>query len=137
MSDLQMTPDESASVLPVIEEHPQVSKTLVRGEAVVEKRWVTRNKTIRVPVTYEEIYVDGKLFGKKSKVVKKKGRAQGKAVPLFDGSLETEMVIPLFGEQITITKSMVKAGEAVIGKKRVTQNKKVVVEIEGEQVRVT
>ena len=137
MSDLQMTPDDSASVLPVIEEHPQVSKTLVRGEAVVEKRWVTKNKTIRVPVTYEEIYVDGKLFGKKSKVIKKKGKARGETVPLFDGSPETEMVIPLFGEQITISKGMVKAGEAVISKKRVTQSKKIAVEIEGEQVRVT
>lgn len=137
MSDMQAAQGEpGASVLPVIEEQPRVSKTIVRGEAVIEKRWVTKNKTIRVPVTYEEIYVDGKRFGKKSKVMRKKGSARGKAVPLFDGSSETEMVIPLFGEQITISKSIVKAGEAIIGKRRVTQNKKVAVEAAGEQVRV-
>lgn len=132
-----MTPDESgAGIVPVIEEQLQVSKTVVRGEAVIEKRWVTRNKTIRVPVTYEEIYVDGKLFDRKSKVVKKKGKSRGKAVPLFDGSSETEMVVPLFGEQVTISKKMAKVGEAVISKRKVTQNKKFTVNVAGEQVKV-
>lgn len=135
MSDPQK-PEES-QIVPLMEERPSISKRIVRGEVVIEKRWVTKNRTIEVPVNYEEIYVNGHLSGQKSKLVKKKSKqtpAAEELVPIFDGSTETEMVVPLFGEEIVISRKMVKVGEAVIRKRKVTENKKIGVKVASEKI---
>src|SRR5688500_11016053 len=44
----------------VVEEKPSISKESVASDTIIEKRWVTKTELVRVPVTYEEIYVNGK-----------------------------------------------------------------------------
>ena len=47
-------------IVPVLEEDFSISKQTTVREAKIEKRAVTKTKTIKVPITYEELYVDGK-----------------------------------------------------------------------------
>jgi stress response protein YsnF len=58
--------DESESeqqqqqVVPVIEEEYSISKETITKEAKIEKRWITKAKTIKVPITYEEVFINGR-----------------------------------------------------------------------------
>ena len=47
-------------IVPVLEEDFSISKQTTVREAKIEKRAVTKTKTIKVPITYEELYVNGK-----------------------------------------------------------------------------
>ena len=65
-------------------------------------------------------------------------------IPLFEGvkngtdvsNKEMEKVIPIFGEEILITKRKIKVGELVIKKNRVTVNNKIEIDIKKEEVTV-
>jgi stress response protein YsnF len=138
--------DSSVHTMPLIAENYSVSKKNVQSDVVVEKRWVTKVETIRVPVRYEEIYVNGKALkpskadtlvsaikqsvGSKSTNAKKKAEA----VPLFDDGA-TEKVIPLFGEQLNVTKTMSHQGDIAVRKQRVTEVKHVRVSTVSEKVK--
>ena len=58
--------DESESeqqqqqVVPVIEEEYSISKETITKKAKIEKRWITKTKTIKVPITYEEVFINGR-----------------------------------------------------------------------------
>src|ERR671919_1780428 len=58
-SSMSFTPT-TLQTIPVVEEKPSISKQSILSNTVIEKRWVTKTETVRVPVTYEEIYVNGK-----------------------------------------------------------------------------
>ncbi len=146
---------QQEQIIPVIEEEYSISKETTVKEAKIEKRWVTKTKTVKVPITYEEVYINGKKMKSvednsvfsliKDKLsssigsnsdksvnlsVRKKGDLKGvELVPLFPSSdnnaSETEKVIPLMGEEFEINKKMVKLAEIVIRKRRVTEKKKV------------
>lgn len=74
---------------------------------------------------------------------------QREVVPLFEGvkdnhndsdsakanNEEIEEVIPIFGEEIVITKRKVKVGELVIKKNRVTVDNKIEIDIKKEEAR--
>lgn len=47
-------------IVSVLEEDFSISKQTTVREAKIEKRAVTKIKTIKVPITYEELYVNGK-----------------------------------------------------------------------------
>jgi stress response protein YsnF len=148
-SSMSFTPT-TLQTIPVVEEKPAVSKQSILSNTIVEKRWVTKTELIRVPVTYEEIYVNGKplsrgggilsdiknAFSGKNETSKKPGDAEpkGEFVPI--GTKEEEKVIPLFGEKIIITKKMTKINELAIKKKRIIENKKIKVNITKETVRI-
>jgi stress response protein YsnF len=174
---------QQQQIVPVLEEDYSISKETTVKEAKIEKRLVTKTKTVKVPVVYEELYINGKklksveesqiLSALKDKIssiassgnvdtsveqsISKKNKIEnrGELVPLFSstttasydydevkGNSETqiekekEKVIPLYEEQLEIIKKMVKVGEIVITKRRVTEKKKIDVDIRGEEVTI-
>jgi stress response protein YsnF len=64
---------------------------------------------------------------------------RGTLIPLFndyDNNKETEKVIPIFGEEIVVSKRVVKLGEVVIRKWKVTENKKIDIDVEKEKISI-
>src|SRR6188472_4578936 len=47
-------------IVPVLEEDYSISKETSVKEAKIEKRLVTKTKTVKVPIVYEELYINGK-----------------------------------------------------------------------------
>jgi stress response protein YsnF len=147
-----------------------ISKETSIKEAKIEKRLVTKVKTVRVPLVYEELYINDKklksvkeiqIFSAfKDKItsianmgntstsveqsIKKKNiiENRGELIPLLsssdkDGSetqREKERIIPLYEEQFEIIKKRVRVAEIIITKQRVTEKKKVDIDISTEEV---
>jgi stress response protein YsnF len=158
-------------IIPILEEEYSIRKEATTKEAKIEKRWVTKTRTVKVAVSYEEMYINDKkmksveepqilsfLKDKLSSIGKKSNSAdidvkqseskktdvedRGELVPLMSyspsgtDSSETERVIPLWAEEIEVSKKMVKVAEIVIRKRRVTEKKKIDIDIEKEQATV-
>jgi stress response protein YsnF len=149
-SSVSFTPT-TLHAIPVVEEKPAISKQSILSNTVIEKRWVTKTELVRVPVTYEEIYVNGKpmsssgggilsdlkkaLYGKDETEKKSGGmEPKGKFVPI--NTKEEEKVIPVFGEKIIITKKMTKLNDLVIRKRRIVENKRIKVNVTKESVKI-
>jgi stress response protein YsnF len=149
-SSMSFTPT-TLHTIAVVEEKPSISKQSVSSDTIIEKRWVTKTEIVRVPVTYEEIYVNGKpmssggggilsdlkkAFSGKNDTAKKSGdmEPKGNFVPLSTG--EVEKVIPVFGEKIIITTKMTKLNDLVIRKRRIVENKKIRVNVTRESVKI-
>ena len=144
---------ELVKTVPVVAENYSISKKPIEQEFIVEKRWTT--KMVSVPVKYEEIYVNGKRVGselsldtlvssianaaKKDAASSPEARKQeivqkGEPVPLLSGSDSLAETLPLYGEKVVISKKMIRYGEAVLQKRRVTENKTVKITLRGEKV---
>ena len=158
-------------IVPVLKQHYSISKETSIKDAKIEKRLVTKVKTVRVPLVYEELYINDKklksvkefqIFSAfKDKItsianmgnistasveqsIKKKNiiENRGELIPLLsssdkDGSetqREKERIIPLYEEQFEIIKKRVKVAEIVITKRRITEKKKVDIDISTEEV---
>src|SRR5919112_4784401 len=148
-SSMSFTPT-TLHTIPVVEEKPSISKESVASNMVIEKRWVTKTELMRVPVTYEEIYVNGKPMSSgggilsdlkkalsgKNETEKKSGGVEpkGKFVPI--STKEEEKVIPVFGEKIIITKKMTKLNDLVIRKRRIVENKRIKVNVTKDSVKI-
>jgi stress response protein YsnF len=163
-------PDTREQIVPVLEEDYSISKQTSIKEAKIEKRAVTKTKTVKVPITYEELYINGKklksveeshmLSALKDKIssiastggaddsveqsVKKKNKIEhrGELVPLFSSNntnsshIENEKIISLYEEQFEIVKKVAKVAEIVITKRRITEKKKIDIDLRGEQVKI-
>jgi stress response protein YsnF len=149
-SSMSFTPT-TLHTIAVVEEKPSLSKESVASDTIIEKRWVTKTEIVRVPVTYEEIYVNGKpMIGSsgilsdlkkalsgKNETAKRSGdmkNPSGDFVPMSKG--DVEKVLPVFGEKIIITKKMTKLNELVIRKRRIVENKKIKVNVTKESVKI-
>jgi stress response protein YsnF len=148
-SSMSFTPT-TLHTISVVEEKPAISKQSLVSNTVIEKRWVTKTELVRVPVTYEEIYVNGKpmssgggilsdlkkAFSGKNETAKKSGdrEPKGQFVPI--SGEEVEKIIPVFGQKIIITKKMTKLNDLVIRKRRIVENKKIKVNVTKESVKV-
>lgn len=149
-SSMSFTPT-TLQTIPVVEEKPSISKESVASNTIIEKRWVTKTELVRVPVTYEEIYVNGKpmssggggvlsdlkkaLSGKNDNRKESKDvEPKGEFVPV--SATDLEKVIPVYGEQIVITKKMAKLNDLVIRKRRIVENKKIKVNVTKESVKI-
>ena len=157
-------------IVPVLKQDYSISKETSIKEAKIEKRLVTKVKTVRVPLVYEELYINDKklksvkeiqIFSAfKDKItsianmgntstsveqsIKKKNiiENRGELIPLLsssdkDGSetqREKERIIPLYEEQFEIIKKRVRVAEIIITKQRVTEKKKVDIDISTEEV---
>ena len=157
-------------IVPVLKQDYSISKETSIKEAKIEKRLVTKVKTVRVPLVYEELYINDKklksvkeiqIFSAfKDKItsianmgntstsveqsIKKKNiiENRGELIPLFSSSSyedseihrEKERIIPLYEEQFEIIKKRVKVAEIVITKRRITEKKKVDIDISTEEV---
>ena len=148
-SSMSFTPT-TLHTISVVEEKPTALKQSVLSNTVIEKRWVTKTELVRVPVTYEEIYVNGKPLSSgggilsdlkkalsgKNETAKKSSNMEpkGKFVPI--STKEEAKVIPVFGEKIIITKKIAKLNELVIRKRRIVENKKIRVNVTKESVKI-
>jgi stress response protein YsnF len=149
-SSMSFTPT-TLHTIAVVEEKPSISKESVVSNTIIEKRWVTKTELVRVPVTYEEIYVNGKPMSSagggilsdfkkalsgKSDTAKKSSNIEpkGKFVPI--SGAEVEKIIPVFGQKIIITKKMTKLNDLVIRKRRIIENKKIKVNVTKESVKI-
>ncbi len=47
-------------IVPILEEDYSISKQTSVKEAKIEKRVLTKTKTVKVPISYEELYINGK-----------------------------------------------------------------------------
>jgi stress response protein YsnF len=170
-SDFSDTKQGQPIVVPVLEEEYSISKKTTSKEAKIEKRWVTKTKTVKVAVSYEEVYINDKKMRsveepqilsflkdklssihrkassanidvKQSQTKKSDAEDRGELVPLmsssssYTDSSETEKVIPLWAEEIEVSKKMAKVAEIVIKKRRVTETKKIDIGIKKEQVTI-
>jgi stress response protein YsnF len=54
------TSEQQPQIIPVLEEEYSISKKTSVKEAKIEKRWVSKTKTVKVPITYEEVYINSK-----------------------------------------------------------------------------
>jgi stress response protein YsnF len=63
---------------------------------------------------------------------------EGELVPLIEGQEknETEKRVPIWGEEIIVSKRKIKLGEIIIHKRRIIENKKIDVDIKKEKVTV-
>ena len=61
---------------------------------------------------------------------------EGELVPLIEGQEknETEKIVPIWGEEIIVSKRKVKLGDIIIRKRRIIENKKIDVDIRKEKV---
>jgi stress response protein YsnF len=157
-------------IVPVLKQDYSISKETSIKEAKIEKRLVTKVKTVRVPLVYEELYINDKklksvkeiqIFSAfKDKItsianmgntstasvdqsIKEKNiiENRGELIPLLSSDKdssetqrEKERIIPLYEEQFEIIKKRVKVAEIVITKRRVTEKKKVDIDISTEEV---
>jgi stress response protein YsnF len=98
-----------------------------------------------VNVNYDEIFVNGKQVGTtmadtfkdiKDKILdivsfdrnnedKELDNAGGEKIPLLGDGTEMEAIIPLYAEEVIISKRVVKVAELVIRKRKVTQTRKI------------
>ena len=161
--------DTHQIIVPVLEEEYSISKETTSKEAKIEKRWITKTKTVKVPISYEEVFINDKKMKsveepqilsflkdklssigrksastdtdvKQSESKKNDAEDRGELVPLNSSSntdsSETEKVIPLWAEEIEVSKKMIKVAEIVIKKRRVTETKKIDIDIKKEQVTI-
>ncbi|WHY00998.1 YsnF/AvaK domain-containing protein [Neobacillus sp. DY30] len=108
------------------EEQLDVNKQRVQtGEVEVKKDVVEEQKTVNVPVTNEEVYVERRSVDNTDAYT---------TTPIGDN--ET-IRVPLVEEKVEVTKKPVVAEELVIGKKQVTETQQVTENIKREEAKVT
>jgi stress response protein YsnF len=143
--------------IPIVEEKFSIDKKTVSEDVKIEKRWVTKTKILKVPITYEEIYLNDKKVKlaentdlKTSmsdngiptiKTINQESNSRqslprGELIPLFPKSKENQRVIPLWGEQITINKKMVRLEDLVITKRKVSEKKKIDIDTKKEKITI-
>ena len=201
LQESNKVPNQQEFIIPVLEEKATFSKNTVLEDIKIEKKWITHNEKIQVPVSYEKLFVNEKELDSfsnenifthiKDKILdfvyvegnsnenkvedeldeealhteqksmdknqyhtknkKEIHQVMGERVPLFDerkGNLINEKdnntveddnnkkVIPLYAEEIIVTKRKVKVGEIIVTKRKVTEVKKIELDIVKEKVTV-
>lgn len=143
--------------IPIVEEKFSIDKKTVSEDVKIEKRWVTKTKILKVPITYEEIYLNDKKVKLAENTDLKTSMSdngiptiktinqgsnsrqslpRGELIPLFPKSKENQRVIPLWGEQITINKKMVRLEDLVITKRKVSEKKKIDIDTKKEKITI-
>ncbi len=146
-------------VIPIIEQKGSSETKSYTEEIMIEKRQVERKKNIEVKVAYEEIFVNGKEIGssvgdvgdtfrgikdkileivsfEKDREEKELEKMKGDMIPLLENNSETEKMIPLYAEEVIISKRMVKVADLIIRKRNVTETSKVDMDLIYEELTV-
>jgi stress response protein YsnF len=143
-------------VIPIIQQKSTSETKIYTEDIAIEKRKVERKKSIEVKVAYDEIFVNGKEIGSsigdtfkeiKDKILdivtfdhdrdeKELEKIKRDMIPLLENNSEIEKVIPLYAEQIVVSKRTVKVGDLVIRKRKVTDKHKVGIDQITEQLTV-
>ena len=132
-----------ATKIPIIEEKFSIGKRTVSEDVKIEKRWVTKTKILKVPITYEEIYLNDKKIKLSEytdiktsssedgiptiKTIKQESKSRqistrGEFVPLSNKSKENE--------------KMVRLEDLVITKRKMSENKKIDIDTKKEKVTI-
>jgi uncharacterized protein (TIGR02271 family) len=121
-------PSDIETMIPVMGERLDVTKTETEGEARIVKEPVTEMKTVEVPVTHEELVVE------KHDVT---GDSTQQRTP-SEGPVtsEEEVRVPLKEEHVKVTKEPYVKEEVSVKKKPVTETKQVSDEVRSERVKV-
>ncbi len=110
--------------LKVREERLNVTRQRVQsGEVGLHKEVITEQKTINVPVTHEEVYIEQHAVTG--------GNIDN--TPIGEG--ET-IRVPVSEEQVNVTKNTLVTGEVAIGKRSVEETQRVTDTVKHEEVRV-
>ena len=146
--------DSQPLIIPILEQKSSSETKTYTEEIMIEKRKIERKKNIEVKVAYDEIFVNGKEIGSsmgdtfreiKDKILEmvsfdrdEKGleKIKGDMIPLLENNSETEKVIPLYAEQVVVSKRTVKVAELIIRKRKVTETRKVGVDLITEKLTV-
>jgi stress response protein YsnF len=148
--------DTGPLVIPIIEQKSSLETKSYTEEIMIEKRKVERKKNIEVKVAYDEIFVNGKEIGSsmgdtlreiKDKILevvtfdhdrdeKELKKIKRGMIPLLENNTETEKVIPLYAEQIVVSKRTVKVADLIIRKRKVTDTHKVGIDQITEQLTI-
>jgi stress response protein YsnF len=143
-------------VIPIIQQRSTSETRMYTEDITIEKRKVERKKNIEVKVAYDEIFVNGKEIGSstgdtlreiKDKILdivtfdhdrdeKQLEKIKHDMIPLLEDSSEKEKVIPLYAEQIVVSKRTVKVADLIIRKRKVTHTSKVGIDLITEQLTV-
>jgi stress response protein YsnF len=143
-------------IIPIIEQKSSSETKTYTEEIMIEKRKVERKKNIEVKVAYDEIFVNGKEIGSsmgdtfreiKDKILeivtfdhhrdeKELEKIKHDMIPLLESNSETEKVISLYAEQVVVTKRTVKVADLIIRKRKVTDKRKVGIDLITEQLTV-
>jgi stress response protein YsnF len=146
-------------VIPIIEQKSSSETKSYTEEIIIEKRLVERKKNVEVKVAYEEIFVNGKEIGssisdvgdtfrgikdkileivsiEKDREEKELEKMKGDMIPLLENSSETEKMIPLYAEEVIISKRMVKVADLIIRKRNVTEPRKADIDLITEELTV-
>lgn len=112
--------------MPVREEQLDVYKDRVEtGEVRLHKDVVEEQKTINVPVSHEEVYVERRPAS----------HEVDDSTPI--GQTDDEVIrMPVVEERVEVTKRPVVTGEVVVGKREVEENQQVRDTIKREEVRM-
>jgi stress response protein YsnF len=143
-------------VIPIIEQKSTI-KTKGYTESIrIEKRQAERKKNIEINVKYDEIFINGKeihtnagdtLREIRDKILeivsfdqdrdeKELEKVKGQMIPLLGNDTEMERVIPLYAEEVIISKKMTKVGDLTIRKRKVSETRKVDIDLITEQVTI-
>ncbi|MDF2786973.1 MAG: hypothetical protein K0S80_71 [Neobacillus sp.] len=110
------------------EEQLDVNKQRVQtGEVEVKKDVVEEQKTVNVPVTHDEVYIERRSVD----------NTEADADPTIPIGDEETIRVPIVEEKVEVTKKPVVAEELVIGKKQVTETQQVTENIKREEAKVT
>ena len=143
-------------VIPIIQQKSTSETKMYTEDITIEKRKVERKKNIEVKVAYDEIFVNGKEIGSsmgdtfrelKDKIIeivtfdhhrdeKVLEKTKRDMIPLLESNSETEKVISLYAEQVVVTKRTVKVADLIIRKRKVTDKRKVGIDLITEQLTV-
>ena len=148
--------DSGPLVIPLIEQKSSSETKPYTEEITIETKKVERKKNIEVKVAYDEIFVNGKEIGSsigdtfkeiKDKILeivsfdhdrdeKELEKIKHDMIPLLENSSETEKVISLYAEQVVISKRTVKVADLIIRKRKVTDKRKMGIDLITEQLTV-
>ena len=148
--------DSQPLIIRIIEQKSSSETKTYTEEITIEKRKVERKKNIEVKVAYDEIFVNGKEIGSsmgdtfreiKDKILeivsfdhdrdeKELEKIKRDMMPLLENSSEKEKVIPLYAEQIVVSKRTVKIADLIIRKRKMTHTSKVGIDLITEQLTV-
>ncbi len=112
-------------VLRLRAEQLNVNKQNVQaGEVDVRKEVVSEQKTVNVPVTHEEVYIENRPVS---------GNITDDATPIGEGE---SIRVPVTEEKVNVSKDTVVTGEVSIGKRVVQENQQVTDTVRHEEARL-
>jgi uncharacterized protein (TIGR02271 family) len=126
--------DNNETRVQVIEERLGVSKKESREEATVIKEPIKETKTVEIELTHEELIIEKRPASKMTSTTTSEPTSP--TSPEEPVQSKTEINIPLFREEIIVSKKPYVREEIVIKKKPVTETKTVTEQITSEKVSV-